>query len=779
MQEPMQPQTSLKDYVRVLYRSRWLILICFLAVVGSTAFFTFRAEPIYQASAKLMIQEGGGVSRMVFDVTGFVKKETMINNQMEILKSRSVAERVIASLETSPYAGQLRILGNDPGNHRGKNSRRLGILRSSEPVSPEEAAKARHESAIKAIQRGIKVTAVRNSDMINVSFEAPSPFEAAFVTNTIVDEFKKFNQAQSQAEVRQVKQFLEEQLALIQEQLSRSEEALRAYKERERVVALDKETAALVDKVAQFETLLKEAQTALAENKERLKFIDEQLAKSKQHFDIDAVSASPYLQELKRQLAEKEASLAVFMGQLVEVGALEEKRSDIQLRQKQIEALKEKFKEEVTRLAAAEMLDPMSVSTALFQRKIEVETELQSLQPRVEALQAIVNRFNREMETLPEKALELARLQRAAQVDEKLYVMLQEKYQESRITEVGQLGNVIIIDRAQPPVAPIKPKKRVNLMLGAIIGLMLGFGLAFVIEYLDTSVRSIEDVEAMGLNLMGTIPVIRAEQRNGRAEQVPGARVDPETRQIEERLVTHLRPKSPVSESYRTLRTNIQFARSDAPVRALLVTSAGPKEGKSTTVANLAITMAQLNTRTLLVDADLRRPMLHKLFGVPRDVGLTNLLVGKAALDQALIPTPVENLTLMPCGVLPPNPSELLGSQAMQALLNEVKGRFDVVLLDSPPVIAVTDALVLGRLVDGVLLVVSSGSTNREALMRAKDLLDHVQAPVLGVLLNNITASNMYGSYYYYYYYHYYYYGDGEKKKEKVKKRRHRGSEVA
>ncbi len=777
MQEPIQRQVSLKDYVRVLYRARWIILICFVAVVGSSAFFTFRAEPIYEATAKLMVQEEGGVSRMVFDVTGYMKKETMINNQVEILKSRSVAERVVQSLEASPYAKELRILGNEPQNNK-KRGRRFGLLGGKAPLTPEEEAKARHEAAIKAISGGVKVTPVRNSDMINLSFQAPSPFEAAFVTNTIAEEFKKFNQSQSQAEVRQVKQFLEEQLALIQEQLGRSEEALRAYKERERVVALDQETQELVRKAAEFESMLKEAQTALAENQERLKFIDEQLAKSRQHFDIDAVSASPYLQEIKRQLAEKEASLAVFMGQLVEVGALEEKRSDVQLRQKQIEALKEKFREEVTRLAAAEMLDPMSVSTALFQRKIEVETELQSLQPRVAALQGIVNRFNREMEALPEKALELARLQRAAQVDEKLYMMLQEKYQEARITEVGQLGNVTIIDRAVVPVSPVKPKKKMNLMLGAVIGLMLGLGLAFVMEYMDTSVRSIEDVEALGLHLMGTIPVIRAAHKDGRPEG-GGARLDEETRQVEARLVTHLRPKSPISESYRSLRTSIQFARSDAPVRTVLVSSAGPKEGKSTTVANLAITMAQLNTRTLLVDADLRRPILHKLFGVPRDVGLTNLLVGRASLAEVLVPTPVANLTLVPAGVLPPNPSELLGSQQMKECLEQFRQRFDVVLIDSPPVIAVTDASLLARLVDGVLLVVNSGSTNREALLRAKELLEQVQAPVLGVLLNNITPTNMYGSYYYYYYYHYYYYGDGEKKKEKIKKRRHRGTEVA
>ncbi|MCR4438391.1 MAG: polysaccharide biosynthesis tyrosine autokinase [candidate division KSB1 bacterium] len=779
MQEPIQRQVSLKDYMRVLYRARWIILICFLAVVGSTAFFTFRAEPIYQGTAKLMIQDEGGVGRMVFDVTGYMKKETMINNQVEILKSRSVAERVVQSLEASPHAATLRILGNEPENGEKRGGGRLGIFGSKKVLSPEEEARARREAAIKAIRTSIKVTPVRSSDMINLSFEAPSAFEAAFVTNTIADEFKKFNQAQSQAEVRQVKQFLEEQLGLIQEQLSRSEEALRAYKERERVVALDKETEELVRKAAQFESMLKEAQTALAENKERLKFIDEQLEKSRQHFDIDAVSASPYLQEIKRQLAEKEASLAVFMAQLVEVGALEEKRSDILLRQKQIEALKDKFKEEVTRLAASEMLDPMSVSTALFQRKIEVETELQSLQPRVEALQGIVNRFNREMEALPEKALELARLQRAAQVDEKLYVMLQEKYQESRITEVGQLGNVTVIDRAEVPLAPVKPKKQLNLMLGAIIGLMLGLGFAFVMEYMDTSVRSIEDVEALGLNLMGTIPVIRATQRDGRPEEGPGQRLDDETRLIEARLVTHLRPKSPVAESYRSLRTSIQFARSDTPVRTILVTSAGPKEGKSTTVANLAITMAQLNTRTVLVDADLRRPVLHKLFGLRRDMGLTNLLVGKATLDEVLQSTAVDNLSVVPAGVLPPNPSELLGSQQMQACMEQFRQRFDVVLFDSPPVIAVTDASLLGRLVDGVLLVVNSGSTNREALLRAKEVLDQVHAPVLGVLLNKITATNMYGSYYYYYYYRYYYYGDGEKKEEKVKKRRHRGSEVA
>ena len=774
-------QKTLSDYIKVLNRGRWVIITSFLVVVMSTAYFTFTTEPIYEASAKLMIEQEGGVGQSIFKLPTYIKDETLTNNQVEIIKSRTLAEKVIAELQISEYANQLTLLGyppppstqmNNPINSVKKWVTGIFSHNNSEVVATSTPS---FDWLVAQLRKNLSITPIRETDMIEIRYKAIVPFEAAYIANEIATVYKRENQLQSRQEVGQIKLFLEEQLKQIEEQLRESEEALKTYKETKKVAALSEETEELVRRAAEFESMYKGAQTNLVVYQERLKYVNEQLDKSKQNFDIDAISASPYLVELKRQIAEKEGRLATFMAGLMEVGVMESRRREIDYTQKQIDALKEKFKEEVAKLAATEVLDPVGMSETLFAQKINIEAELQSLNPKVEALGSIVDRYNEQLEALPEKSLQLARLSRSAQVDEKIFIMLQEKYQESRITEVGQLGNVRIIDNALPPKYPVSPRTHLNMVLSILVGLGLGVAITFILEYMDTSIRTIEDIQDAGLPLMGTIPVIKPEEHNGHFKNAFfSSSRDTETRTLESRLVTHLRPKSPISEAYRTLRTNIQFAKSDAPVRSIIVTSSGPKEGKSTTVANLAITMAQMGTKTLLIDADLRRPVLHKLFNIDRKIGLSNLLVGKAGLEEVAKRSPIDNLYVIPCGTLPPNPSELLASKHMHDALEMFKEKFEMILFDTPPVIAVTDAPVLATVVDGIVLIVDSGHTNRDALLRAVELLQHVKASILGVLLNNIQVTNMYGSYYYYYYYHYYYSKNGDKKRKKMRKKRRR-----
>jgi tyrosine-protein kinase Etk/Wzc len=290
--------------------------------------------------------------------------------------------------------------------------------------------------------------------------------------------------------------------------------------------------------------------------------------------------------------------------------------------------------------------------------------------------------------------------------------------------------------------------------------------MAFFVERLDNSLKSIEDVEATGLSILGSIPLIKGtKDRKSKKEEEKSE--DYQIKRITSNLVTHFEPKSPISEAYRTFRTNLQFARLDAPLKTILVTSSGPSEGKSTTVANLAITMAQMGTNTILIDSDLRRPVLHSIFNLQRTPGLTNYLAGNVPWKEIIQETPIENLSLLTCGVLPPNPSELLGSKKMRMLLEELKEKYDMILFDSPPVIAVTDAAVLSTLLDGVVLVSSSGSTSREALLRAITLLENVKGRLIGGVLNKIKVESVYGSYHYYYYYHYY---GGTKQKRKKRK---------
>jgi tyrosine-protein kinase Etk/Wzc len=782
MEELQQRQASLNDYMQLLYRGRWIILTSFVVVMAVTAYLTFTTDPVYEATAKVMIKEEGGMQSTLFDINGLMKKETMINNQVEILRSRSLAEAVIKDLQNSDRAQSLRLLypdqRDDDGGFVAGAGKWFGGLLNRQDSTGERS----FDEVVEDFRRRISIIPIRDTDMIELRVTASTPDEAAFITNTLAAAYNETNRLASQEEVHQVKNFLSEQVQIIQKELVDSEEALKAYKENEKVVALTKETEELIKKLAEFETLYNEALTELNSNKQRLEYIDKQLAHSRANFDLKSVSATPYFEQIRRQIAEIEGKKAAFMAGLMNEGLYDVKDPQIRRYDEQIELLTNSLRTEIAKVAKAEIPNPIAINEDLFKRKIEVEASLQALQPRVSALKRIVDEYSRQLESLPEKSLKLARLERAARVDEKLYLMMQEKFEESRITEVAQLGNVRLIDPAKPPKYPIKPRKKVNMLLGVLAGLGLGIGLTFLLEYVDNSLRTIEDLERLGVTVLGSIPRIKEEEAVKRMKFLPsvnggqngasnghsshGHAVNQEARRIAARLITHFAPKSPISEAYRAFRTNIQYTRLDKPLRAILLTSPGPGEGKSTSGANLAITMAQMGSKVLLIDTDLRRPVLHSIFKLDKRMGLTNVLVGRNTLDEVVQATEIENLSLLTSGPLPPNPSELLGSGAMRQTLEEIKSKYDIAIFDTPPIIAVTDAAVLGSILDGIIIVINSGHTDRNAALRSFALLNNLKSRLLGALLNGVDIESMYGSYYYYY--HYYYYGrDGEKPRRK------------
>ncbi len=348
---------------------------------------------------------------------------------------------------------------------------------------------------------------------------------------------------------------------------------------------------------------------------------------------------------------------------------------------------------------------------------------------------------------------ELARLQTTLTQYQNNYASLLKSYEEIRLAEVQSMDNIVVAEPAKLPEVPIKPRKLQNTLLAAVVGCMLAVGVAFLIEYLDDTIKTSEDVgQALGLSTLGAITRFSAEGEN--------------------RLIAAAHPRSPISEAYRALRTNIQYSSVDRPLTTLLVTSTNPTEGKTTTVANLGAVMAQAGLSVIVVDSDLRRPLLHKYFDVSGNLGLTNALLDKNPhTDGYLQETEVENLRVLACGPLPPNPSELLNSQRMRELIEQLKGEADVLIFDSPPVLAVTDASILANQVDGVLLVLDAGATRREVAQRGKEQLDKVGANVLGAALNKLSHKGR-GGYYYYYYYHS---DDGRERGDKPRRHRSQG----
>jgi capsular exopolysaccharide synthesis family protein len=329
-----------------------------------------------------------------------------------------------------------------------------------------------------------------------------------------------------------------------------------------------------------------------------------------------------------------------------------------------------------------------------------------------------------------------ARLETSLAQYRSTYSTLVASYQQVKLAEAQATNNLVVAESAEVPERPIRPRPLVTAFLVAILGAAVAIGAAFIIDYLDDTVKTPDDVTRVsGLPTLGAIAKLK-EGAGGR------------------QLVASVESKVPESEAYRTLRTNIQFSSVDRPTRTLLITSSGPSEGKSTTAANLAVVMAQTGKRVIAVDADLRRPVLHRVFGVPNNIGITTaLLAGDGmSLEGYLRPTKVENLSLLTSGPIPPNPSEILGSHRMAGLIASLTQLADMVIFDSPPVLAVTDAAVLGRQVDGVVLVVDARQTREQVLAKAVSELQNTGANLLGVILNRLDSRA--GGYYYYYYYY-------------------------
>ncbi|GAB4332090.1 MAG: polysaccharide biosynthesis tyrosine autokinase [Calditrichia bacterium] len=753
-QQNEEQQITLQDYLRIIYGGRWIILVSFIVVMIATVIYTFTTPKVYEASGKIIVESQGTMERALFNMNFYGNQTTLISNQVEVLKSRQLAEEVVRTLETVPYRDSLQIFQPDAD----------GVYMD-------------FRKQVEWIMGNLEVTPKRDTDVIEVKFSAGSPFEAYRICNVIMDSYRNLNRDFNLSELKELRQFLEKQLEKKGEELRKSEEALKKYREEQKLVALDDATRELITRMAESQAQLENAVVELDALLEQKKSLESQLENRKKSLSADvAISATPLLKELQENYA-KLVSEKVTYETLLSQDRIDPSEYKLQLQsiQNRLEAVKQRLQEEATKIAATSMIqDPLMVAQDLTVKILEAETQIKALRAKISALQDVVNEYDYQLAQLPSQGLELVRLTRQMEVDQNTYMLMTQKLEETRITLAGKRENVRILDYAIVPEFPVKPKKKLNLLLGIIIGLGLGIGLTFMLEYFDDSIKNPDELEKIGFPILATIPEISPQEVLKKIRTKQRDLEDlPEAEQIATRLISHFDPKSPISEAYRTFRTNIQFKHpgKDGDPIVVLVTSSAPKEGKSTTVANLAITMAQLGSKTVLVDTDLRRPVIHSIFSQRKEMGTTNYLLEKATLDDIIKPTFVDNLSIITSGSLPPNPSELLGSGKMKKLIEDLKGRFDAILFDTPPVIAVTDAAILSTLVDGVVLVIKAHQTHREAIKRSKYLLDNAHANIFGCLLNGLNVDRAYGSYYYYYYYYHYYqyYGHDLKRRNKGK----------
>lgn len=749
VQEQQIQNVTLIDYFRIAYRGRWLILFSFLVVFTATVYYTFTTDPVYESSTTIIIENNGGMGNALFDFNSFGTQSTHIANQIEIIKSRSLAERVIKRMELSNVRDSLTLFQpNEDGEYN--------TLRGM----------------VTLLSENMEVVNKKDTDIIEITIQAPSAFEAAFITNTLASEYENSSSEFSQGEIRDLRTFLEDQLRRKSVELIASEEELKDYLEKEHVASLDEETTELVTRLSELEADLEQTRILLEGNLETKSFLESQLEERRETLaaEISEIS-TPYITTLQIELAKLVAEKTKYtIAVEVEAKGVNKQffqRGVAQYNDK-INALKEQLKEEAQKISTFSLVkDPFQLTQDLVTSLITIKAEIKSNTAKINILQDVVAEYNSEMETLPLKVLGLARLERRRMVDEQTYIMMIKKLEETKIQEAGQRKSVRVVDEAIEPLFPTKPKKKLNLALGFVLGLGLGIGITFLREYFDNTIKTQEELENLGYNVLANIPQIEMSKVEQKLENKLSKLGPIEGKRIEARLITHLDPKSPVSEAYRTLRTNLQFSRIEKAVQTLLITSSGPKEGKSTTAANLAIAVAQSGKQVVLVDGDLRRPVVHSIFGLEKEDGITNYLMNDIGYDKMIKKSILDNLSIIPSGILPPNPSELISSQKMEELIKRLKSDFDLIIFDTPPIIAVTDAAILSTKVDGVLLVVKSGQTNYDAVVRAKSLMDNVNARVLGALLNGVEVGGMYGTYYYYYY-HNYYSKSGKKGRKRV-----------
>ncbi len=588
---------------------------------------------------------------------------------------------------------------------------------------------------------GVSVLQKGRTNLVEITARAHNPRMAARRANALATEYIEYTLYGLREEARHIRIFIEEQLAKLERELDSAEARLQRFKEKEGILVLSTAAEAISSRLANLES---QRAKAVAERAEA-----EMLAQKY----LNELKGSGFYEEYKRIISNPEISTNPLVAQLKQrITQLQVQRAQLSSEygpeHPKIVAIDRAIQEaerELQRALEASLKYGPSAEDPVYQMLItgivEAEARKQALDGKIRALNRLIAETEKQMRNFPAKEVRLAELERRVSVTREIYNTLLDRLQEARIAEASKTSDAKVIDYAQPPRGPISPKPKKDLVLWTVIGLLLGILGAFVLEYLDNTVKTSKEVEKLlGLPVLGVIPWMETDEEDAQP------------------LITHFDPKSPVAEAYRTLRSNVRFATLGNPLKVLLVTSSVAKEGKTSTATNLAVAMAQSGQRVLLVDADLRNPRVNRVFKVKREPGLSDVLIGRVSLKDAVYEVPdIPNLQLLPCGPIPPNPAELLSSQAFQSLLETLKQEYDLVILDSAPLLPVSDSVELGKFADGVILVVRAGVTERDFLEEVRRIIENARLRVLGAVLNAVDLARHYG-YYRYRYYRYYRY---------------------
>lgn len=754
---------SIKELLYIILRHSKLFLGIMSIFFICSILYLIIVKPLYLSEGKIIIDTNSTQLETIFSLD---QAESKLDNEIEILKSRTTAERTITSLFNKDIKDGLYLFNTKEYEQSMIKTffRKIFLidrLYNGKSKLLDLSNEVDFNSTVKELRQNVKVSNVRNTDVLNISYTSLDPIEAALVVNTLISEYQKRDLEWATGEMTHLKQFLNEQLSIKETELSTIEVNLKDFQEKENIYKLDDQSEILLTQLFDIESQYYKLLTEINIIDERKVFYEEQLNQDELSFaDKISNTMNSKLLSLRQELAVLEAEYT-----LTKARESDKHPAVIEIINK-INSLKSTLKIETEKYVNQEVTveNPIQFRQGLMDTIISLNGARKSFEIRSKELKGLMKVYDNELSSLPSKFLEFSRLQRDKIILDQTYGLMKQKLEESKINEASKLGKVRVVDSAEPPLKNISPNKKIIILGGLFLGLFVGFIVCVLYEYFDNTIKSIEDIERRGFSVLAIIPSIGKVKNRNNKNTKSLSNLSLDTNKLERRLLTHEDPKSPISEAYRSLRTSLTYlSSSNKKMSTVLVSSAGPGEGKTTTVANLAITYANMGKKTLLIDTDLRKPVVHKIFGINNKVGISHYLSSNEdSLDKLINKTSIENLKVITSGVIPPNPSELLGSKRMKLLINSLNDSndWDIVLFDTSPLIAVTDAVVLSQNVDNFILVVRSGITIKPAFERVISNLEHVDTKVNGIVFNAVDSSTSYGAGYYYNYYQYYYGSD-------------------
>jgi succinoglycan biosynthesis transport protein ExoP len=696
-------------------RYRWWILVTTLAVTTLVALWTVRLPKVYQATVTLEYDPnptsplGSSVEDIGGQVSHFLMSREFFETQNLIIQSRAVAQRVVERLG---LAGDPSFFGQEDNE-------------DWEPVAKEVAAQR--------LQSKLSLDPIKDTRLVRIKVRDSDPERAAALANMVADAYIEKTMEDRLGSTIAAAEWLARQLEATRKDLNKSEYALHEFKKEHNVLSVSVENRQnlLSEEIREYNERLTDTRARRIELQARLERL-KNARTSPETIQDNALGEDSEIDSLRTALRAK----------MTERGSLSVRYGN-------------------SHPTILELNGEIAVIRGSINHEISVlitvaAGDLKEIQAVEEGLSKVQNQAQRAGLDLNLREIEYSRLNRQRESSSKLYDLLLQRTAEADLTRLLRTTHVRVVDRALIPTAAVSPLVGLNILGGAFGGLLMGFALAFLLHQMDRRIRDVPDVEQLGLTILGVFPRVgevgaqasgygRGRNKRQRIEEV-GKVVQ----------VVHTHPMSMAAESCRTVRTNLVFMAAESPNKTMVVTSPNPKDGKTTVAANIAIALAQSGQRVLLVDADLRRPRIHKAFDLDNRTGLTNTLVGERTLSQVTCDVGIDKLSVVTCGPLPPNPAELLHTKQFSELLDEAAAQYDRVIFDSPPLRAVTDAAILAPQCGGVLLVVRARATTRDAVVSAIRSLRDVRANVLGGVLNDVEPGRdgqgpVGGGYYHYY----------------------------